>query len=119
IFLTTIELNPLARASLNLVGSGNAPGVNLVANGSFEIGSPGPGLANQVYWATGTPLTPFLSIPSWTGTGQANNYALWGSDELTGPFHLRSSDILPDGEVGVYFGNGEQVGVTPAPTFNP
>ncbi len=72
--LATIVLSPGAQASLNLIGSGNATGLNLVANGSFETGSPGPGPANERYWATGTPLTPFLIIPSWTGTGQANRF---------------------------------------------
>jgi hypothetical protein len=118
IFTTVIGNTRRAEASLTLIGSGNALGPNMVVNGSFETGSPGPGLANQTYWATGTPGTPFLNIPGWTGSGQANNYALWGSDETTGPFHLRNSAILPDGQVGVYFGNGEQVSVSPTPIFN-
>ena len=36
-----------------------------------------------------------------------------------GPYHLRGSDVLPDGQIGVYFGNGETVSVSPAPIFNP
>jgi hypothetical protein len=52
------------QASLTLIGNApcNLPG-NLVTNGSFENGSPGPGnnLANQRLWATGTTqnLLPF------------------------------------------------------------
>ena len=107
-------------ASLTLVGSANCPpSQNLVVNGSFENGHPGTGPANQQYWATGTGGTPFLGIPGWSGSGPANNYALWGSDQTTGPFHLRDSDILPDGQTGVYFGNGDFRNVSETPVFNP
>jgi hypothetical protein len=116
--------NPAARASLNLVGSANYSGPNLVANGSFENGHPGPGMANWQYWASGTTGTPFLSIPGWTGTGQPANYATWGSDETSGPFHMHYSDVIPDGQIAVYFGNGgflpsQNNTVNLPPTFNP
>jgi hypothetical protein len=108
-----------AQASLTLVGSGNYPSAgNLVVNGSFENGHPGPGGINQRHWAAGTSLTPFLLIPGWTGLGQPGTYAMWGSDQPVGPFTARSSDYLPDGQTGVYFGNGgAQVNLAPA--FNP
>src|SRR5438046_2685755 len=83
-----------AEASLNLVGSGSVTGPNLVVNGSFEAGSPGTGTANNAYWANPSYL-PYSPIPGWTASGPADNYALWGSDEVIGPFHLRSSDIIP------------------------
>lgn len=107
-----------ANASLTLVGSGNVPGANLVANGSFEIGSPGTGIANNAYWANPS-SSPYSPIPAWTATGPADNYALWGSDEISGPFHLRNSDTIPDGVTAAYFGNGEARSVDLPPTFNP
>src|SRR5881628_914375 len=85
-----------AHAGLNLVGSGNVVGLNLVVNGSFEIGSPAPGTANNAFWANPS-STPYSPIPGWTGTGPSDNYALWGSDEVIGPFHLRGSDVIPNG----------------------
>jgi len=116
-------VSPL-KASLTLVGAGNYAGVNLVNNGSFEIGHPGPGNANYQMWAVGSAGTPFLSIPGWNGTGQPSTYAVWGSDQTSGPFHTEASDVLPDGQIGVYFGNGgflpgQQNTVNLAPTFNP
>ncbi len=107
-----------ANASLTLVGSGNVLGLNLVVNGSFEIGSPGTGIANNAYWANPS-SSPYSPISGWTATGPADNYALWGSDEISGPFHLRHSDILPDGVTAAYFGNGEARSVDLPPTFNP
>ena len=49
-----------ARASLTIAsGLGTTHVGNLVLNGSFETGSPPNGTANELYWATGTSLTPF------------------------------------------------------------
>lgn len=87
---------------------------NLVTNGSFEIGSPGPGPAGYQFWATGTMLTPFAVPPGWTSIGPSTNYAYWGSDSVTPPHRLRFSDGVPDGQVGMYFGNGGTT-VSPAP----
>jgi hypothetical protein len=105
-------------ASLNLVGSGNVVGLNLVANGSFEIGSPSPGTANNAFWANPS-SSPYSPIPGWSATGPSDNYAVWGSDEVIGPFHLRNSDIIPHGQSAAYFGNGEFRSVDLQPTFNP
>jgi hypothetical protein len=55
----------------------------------------------------------------WTSSGPANNYAVWGNDDQPpNVFKLRDSDVLPDGEFGMYFGNGGS-GVDQPPTFNP
>ena len=115
--LLTLQLPCLA--GLNLIGSGNWTGPNLIVNGSFELGHPGPGLANNQFWATGTGGTPYLPIPGWNGSGPADNYAVWGSDQSTPAFRLRNSDVLPDGQIGVYFGNGEFRTVSEVPVFNP
>lgn len=88
-----------------------------MANGSFEIGAPAPGIANEVYWATGTALAPF-SVPSgWTTSGGPSSYALWGSDG-TLPESINGSDALPDGNAALYFGNGAPAFVNQPPTFN-
>lgn len=45
---------------------GNRPS-NLIANGSFEADA---GLfPNYSYWATGTTLSPTISLNSWTASG--------------------------------------------------
>ncbi len=90
---------------------------NLVTNGSFENGSPGPGMANVQYWATGTTNTPFAVPPGWSSSGPAANYAQWGADSVSSPWSLRSSATLNDGNVGMYFGNGITT-FDQAPTFN-
>lgn len=92
---------------------------NLVTNGSFEIGSPGPGAANYRFWAAGTTFTPFAVPPGWSSSGQPGTYAIWGADLPSPPYRLRNSDVLSDGQVGMYFGNGAGVTVNQAPTFNP
>ena len=107
-----------ANASLTLVGSGNVLGPNLVVNGSFETGSPASGSANNAFWANPS-STPYSPIPGWIGTGPTDNYAVWGSDETSGPFHLRGSDIIPAGVTAAYFGNGLFRSVDLPPTFNP
>lgn len=108
-----------AWASLTIAsGLGTTHAGNLVANGSFETGAPPSGNANQLYWATGTSLTPFAVPPGWTSSGAPSSYALWGND-ATFPQSLHGSDALPDGNAGVYFGNGAPVLVDQPPTFNP
>lgn len=92
---------------------------NLVTNGSFETGAPAPGFGNELRWATGTTLTPFGVPPGWTSSGAPNTYAIWGADSSTPPYRLRFSDVLPDGQVGLYFGNGAGVLSSLPPTFNP
>jgi len=107
-----------ARASL-IIGSGlgTTHAGNLVVNGSFETGAPPSGAANQLYWATGTSLTPFAVPPGWTSAGGPTAYASWGN-EATLPQSLRGSDALPDGNAAVYFGNGAPVLVSQPPTFH-
>jgi hypothetical protein len=108
-----------ARASLVITsGLGTTHAGNLVANGSFETGAPPSGNANRQYWATGTSLTPFAVPPGWTSSGATSSYAAWGND-ATVPQSIQGSDGLPDGNAGMYFGNGAPVLVSQPPTFNP
>ncbi len=107
-----------AHASLTLL-SGPPQGThvgNLVTNGSFETGAPAPGFANQLYWATGTANTPFGVPTGWTSSGAPQTYALWGSDGISGQ-GVNFSDVLPDGNAGLYFGNAT-TGVSQTPTFH-
>ena len=92
---------------------------NLVTNGSFENGPPGPPAPGSVvFWATGTTNTP-LAVPNgWTSSGPPANYAMWGSDPGGPPWRLRFSDILADGQRGMYFGNSGPATSNLAPTFN-
>jgi len=90
---------------------------NLVVNGSFETGAPAPGFS--VYWATGTTSTPFAVPAGWTSSGTAANYAVWGSDQVSSPYTTEGSATLPDGNAGLYFGNGTGMASSAAPTFNP
>jgi hypothetical protein len=107
-----------ANASLTIAsGLGTTHAGNLVANGSFETGAPPNGTANQLYWATGTALTPFAVPPSWTSSGSPTSYALWGND-ATLPQSIQGGDGLPDGNAALYFGNGAPVFVDQPPTFN-
>src|SRR6266850_6421769 len=104
-----------ARASIlsisgndTLVGNRSA---NLILNGSFEADA---GLAaNYSYWATGTSLSPTMSVTSWTATGQVNSYAIWGNDGVGG---VKGSAPLPHGTNGLYFGAGIMAAVSPFPT---
>ena len=107
-----------ARASL-VIGSGlgTTHVGNLVTNGSFETGAPASGTANQLYWATGTALTPFAVPPGWSSTGAASSYASWGNDATISQ-SIKGSDALPDGNAAMYFGNGAPVFVSQPPTFN-
>lgn len=108
-----------AHAALTITsGLGTTPTGNLVANGSFETGAPPSGISNQVYWATGTSLTPFAVPPSWTTSGGSTSYASWGND-ATLPQSLKGSDALPDGNAAMYFGNGAPVLIDQPPTFQP
>jgi len=91
---------------------------NLVVNGSFETGAPPPGTANQLYWATGTSLTPFGVPPGWSSSGAPGSYALWG-DDTAAPPRIRASDVLPDGVAGLYFGDGRPAITSQPPTFHP
>lgn len=83
----------------------------------FEIGAPASGTANQLYWATGTSLTPFGVPPGWTSSGGSTSYASWGND-ATSPQSIQGSDGFPDGNAALYFGNGAPVLVNQPPTFN-
>jgi hypothetical protein len=89
---------------------GNHP-ANLILNGSFE--ADGGVTANNSYWATGTGLTPTMSLTAWTASGQVASYAIWGSDGLGG---IKGSAGLPDGTNGLYFGSGIMALVNPFPT---
>jgi hypothetical protein len=104
-----------AQASMTLLsGPSTATHVgNLVTNGSFEHVAPPAG--TTVFWATGTTLTPYAVPPGWSATGAPNSYAMWGSDPGS-PIRLRISDVLPDGQNGMYFGNGGATTSLP-PTF--
>ena len=98
-------------------GLGTTHTGNLVGNGSFETGAPPNGTSNELYWATGTLLTPFAVPPGWTSSGGSTSYALWGND-ATVPQSIQGSDGLPDGDAGLYFGNGAPVLSSQPPTFN-
>jgi hypothetical protein len=107
-----------SRASLTLTtGIGATHAGNLVTNGSFENGAPADGTANWTYWATGSTQGPVVVPPGWSSSGAPQTYALWGND---GPpnYHINFSAILPDGRIGIYFGNGAPVFVSQPPTFN-
>ena len=91
---------------------------NRVVNGSFETGAPAPGPANYLYWATGTSSTPYAVPTGWTASGSPNNYAKWGADSPSLP-QLLGSDVLPDGQAGLYFGNYAGAQSSLPPTFQP
>lgn len=91
---------------------------NLVTNGSFEIGAPAPGIANIEFWATGTSYTPFSMPVGWQSSGSTQAYAYWGSTESSSPYRTAGSDVLPDGQSGMYFGNAAAYVDVP-PTFQP
>ncbi len=104
---------PASAAILSVTGNdtlvGNRP-ANLITNGSFEAdGGVAPNLA---YWATGTSLTPPMSLTAWTASGQVASYAYWGSDGFGG---IKSSAPFPHGTNGLYFGAGIMQLVAPWP----
>jgi hypothetical protein len=92
----------------NLIG--NRP-ANLIVNGSFE--ADGGVATNGSYWATGTTLSPIMSLTGWNASGQAASYAIWGSDGFGG---VKGSASLPHGTNGLYFGAGIMAMVAPFPT---
>ncbi len=89
---------------------------NLVTNGSFETAAPTPGSIE--YWATGTINTPFSVPAGWSSSGSSQAYAYWGSTETNAPYRTGGSDVLPDGQSGMYFGNAGALVDVP-PTFQP
>lgn len=95
---------------------GNNSFNNLVTNGSFEIGAPAPN-GPVTFWATGSSATPFAVPAGWTSSGTSSTYASWGSTG-TGPYQTQSSDNLPDGSAGLYFGN-LFTSIDQVPSFNP
>lgn len=103
-----LALVPAAQASLSIL-SGPSIGShvgNLVTNGSFEIGAPPPGAATYVIWPTGSLILGPHGMPTgWSSSGAASSYGYWGSDFASPPYRLRTSDVLPDGQVAMYFGN--------------
>ena len=113
-----IVLSLPAHGAMTLL-SGPSPAThvgNLVTNGSFETGAPAPGSANYVYWATGTTNTPYAVPAGWSSSGWHDNYAKWGADSLS-LLQLLGSDVLPDGQAGLYFGNYAGAQTSLAPTF--
>lgn len=118
--LLAAGLSSTALGSLTLLPAGPQLAVNnvnnLVANGSFETGAPGPGTPEN--WATGTIYTPYTPVPSWQASGAAQTYAYWGSDSPgVAPYRIAGSATLPDGQSGLYFGNGAAIPNLP-PSFN-
>ncbi len=106
-----------AHASLTMTSGGtySRPN-NLLTNGSFETGAPTVA-GNKYYWATGTTLTnfPFAVPTGWSSAGTASTYATWGRDGFANSIQL--SDLLPDGNNGMYFGNAETY-IDQTPVFN-
>ncbi|MBK9127665.1 MAG: PEP-CTERM sorting domain-containing protein [Phycisphaerales bacterium] len=118
--LTAIWVNAAANAGLTLLPVGPMQGThagNLVVNGSFEQGAPAPGFGNIQFWATGTALLPFAVPGGWSSSGSSQAYAYWGSSETTAPYRTAGSDVLPDGQAGMYFGNAT-AWVDLPPTFH-
>ncbi len=73
--------------------------MNLVANGSFEVGN----IGINTGWTPGThiggyPATEVAAIPSWNSSYPAGAYGWWGPLGFTGA-------PAPDGRNQVYFGN--------------
>ncbi len=89
---------------------------NILVNGSFEaqVGS----LSLNRFWATGTTLTPSISLTGWNASGQQNAYGNWGNDgsPVNG---VKGSAPIPHGEVGLYFGAFITQTLTPNPVFHP
>ncbi|PWU12949.1 MAG: hypothetical protein C5B50_20390 [Verrucomicrobia bacterium] len=83
---------------------------NLITNGSFE--ADGGVATNGAYWATGTTLTPTVSLTGWTASGQSQTYAIWGSDGFGG---IKNSAMFPHGTNGLYFGGDIMASVSPYP----
>ncbi len=112
-----------ALASLTLLSGpqlGSHTG-NLVTNGSFEFGpnppNDGVGPINRRFWATGTTSAPFSIPTGWSSSGNQDTYATWGNDGAGPNYTIQQSGILPDGRLGMYFGNGTGVTSDMPPTF--
>jgi len=115
--LCVVASSGAAAGQLTLLPSGPQLGThvgNLVTNGSFETGGPAPGI---LHWATGTSLTPFGVPTGWTSSGAALTYANWGGSAASGPSSVATSVTLPDGQNGMYFGNGAPNFVSQPPTY--
>ncbi len=89
---------------------------NLIVNGSFEAdwGS----AANGSFWATGTNLSPTMSLTGWNATGNVGSYAVWGNDNIGPNWTIKGSDVLPDGQAGLYFGAFIMQSLGQQPTFH-
>ncbi len=102
-------------ATLVPIGPQNlSHGSNLIQNGSFED-HPNAGVS-PYYWATGTSNAPFASPANWVASGSSPNYALWGNTAVGG-FGI-NSDVLPDGNSALYFGNQLLSAISETPAFN-
>ncbi|MBL8088433.1 MAG: PEP-CTERM sorting domain-containing protein [Chthonomonas sp.] len=112
-----VSIGWVANASIVTLGTGdvlvgNRP-LNLLVNGSFEADA---GLyPNGSYWATGTSLTPGMSLTGWSASGQVGSYARWGND---GGSTLAGSAPIPHGQNALYFGAGIMAGVSPYPNID-
>lgn len=89
---------------------------NLITNGSFEAQVSSVPLNS--FWATGTSMSPTVSLTGWTGAGQTNAYATWGNDGSPA-LGIKGSAPIPDGQVGLYFGAFIVSGMSAAPIFHP
>jgi len=116
LFLLLAFLSSAARgATLVPIGPLNlSHGANLIQNGSFED-HPNAGVS-PYYWATGTSNAPFASPANWVASGSSPNYALWGNTAVGG-FGI-NSDVLPDGNSALYFGNQLLSAISETPAFN-
>lgn len=107
----------LTQAALTIAsGLGTTHVGNIVVNGSFELAAPPDGLANANFWANPS-NSPYVVPPGWLSSG-ANSTARWGNDGMPTPYHLRLSDVLPDGRAAVDFHTSSGVTVSQQPTFN-
>lgn len=114
-----LVLTPVfASASIVSITSGDTVqgnhGSNLILNGSFEADA--GFAANHSYWATGTALSPTMSLTDWQATGVIGSYADWGND---GNGRLNGSDLIPDGANALYFGGGIMAPPSLTPNYNP
>ena len=100
-------------AVLSVAGNDTLVGnraANLIVNGSFE--ADGGIAANGAYWATGTTLTPTMSLTGWTAAGQAAAMPIGAATALA----ASDQRAFPDGTNGLYFGGGIMASVIPFPT---
>lgn len=90
-----------AGLTFNPAPSALSHALNLVNNGSFELGA--PVLGSPVVWAQGPTGGPAV-IPFWNVSGTLSTYATWGGSGVSGQ-GIRGSAAFPDGVSGLYFGN--------------